>query len=376
MLTYQELAALERTLRDERVLSVYVDGRVSDPAARDHWRRRVDDELRALRTAVGASRDERDALERAAAHLLERLPPDGGAVGAPGWVGFVTADGVAHGAALPVPMRPRAAWSVGPRVAPYLGALKQLLPVIVAVADSVRTRLYRYRGGTLETLDTVRTERHDRSPSHMGSMPRVGFHTGTRGAAGVDEAERRRLTALGHAASDVAERLVALAGADGWIVIGGTPEAARMVRRALPAALSPRVATPAALHDGASEAEVARAAEAGASALWEARTLAAVTDVLDRAGEAGRGVAGLEATRHALARRAVQTVLFTHAFLERDADAAEAVARDALAQHAAAEEVTGAAAERLDREGGGIAARLRYGLGSGPTAASPSADIT
>lgn len=365
MLTNQELVAVARAHMGERVLSVYVDGRVTDPVARDRWRRRVDDDLRALRAqlaASGAPRDEREAFDRAVALLGEQLPASS-AVGAPGWAGFATGDRVVHVAALPVSPPPRVTWSVGPHVAPYVRALHELQPVVVAVADSVRTRLYRQRAGALERLDVVEAERHDRPPSHMGSMPRAGFHTGTRGATGVDAAERRRLAALRQMATTVATRLASLAGPDGWIVVGGTPESARAVHHALPAGVAPRALLLPALHDGATEAELARAADDGAAALRNARDLEAVTQVLARAGAAGRGAVGAEATRHALDGGAVQALYFTPAFLERNADDAEAVVRAAMAQQASVVEVAGDAAARLDRDGAGIAARLRFGRG-------------
>lgn len=376
MLTNQELVAVARAHMGERVLSVYVDGRVTDPVARDRWRRRVDDDLRALRAqlaSAGAPREEREAFDRAASLLGEQLPASS-AVGAPGWAGFATADRVVHVAALPVSPPPRVTWSVGPYVAPYVRALHELQPVIVAVADSVRTRLYRQRAGALERLDVVESERHERPPSHMGSMPRAGFHTGTRGATGVDAAERRRLAALRQMATTVATRLASLAGADGWIVVGGTPESARAVHHALPAGVASRALLLPALHDGATEAELARAADEGAAALRNARDLEAVTQVLARAGAAGRGAVGAEATRQALDGGAVQALYFTPAFLERHADDAESVVRAAMAQQASVVEVAGDAAARLDRDGAGIAARLRFGRGGvAPTA--PAAQV-
>ena len=49
MMTYPQLVALERSLRDERVLSVYLHGAVDDPAARLVWRTELDRSLRDLR---------------------------------------------------------------------------------------------------------------------------------------------------------------------------------------------------------------------------------------------------------------------------------------------------------------------------------------
>ena len=49
MLTYPELVRLERAIRDERVLSVYIHGAAEDPAARLAWHTELDRSLRDLR---------------------------------------------------------------------------------------------------------------------------------------------------------------------------------------------------------------------------------------------------------------------------------------------------------------------------------------
>jgi hypothetical protein len=373
VLTLPQLIDLERSLRGERVLNVYVGGRASDPAARAEWRIRLDDELRATRDSLGdAPRGEREGFDRAVAHLRERLP-EGSAPGARGWVAFVTADGVRYAEELPVPMPAHVAWTTGMYVAPYVRALKQLRPVLVAVVNSEEARLHRYRAGTLEALDSVRAVRHGGAVYHMGDAPRQGFHPGTRGATGTDEAERRRLEAIHHLASTTADRLTALAGDDGWIVLGGTPEPLGILRAALPERVNERVLTVPTLHDGASEAEVARAAEAGASVLRNAHDLALIEQVLERRGVRGLGAAGVDATRRALAGRAVQELFLSHRFLDEHADEADAMVRAALDQGAVVEEVSGAAAERLDHDGDGIAARLRFAPPAGevPLSAPP-----
>ena len=63
MLTHAELATLEQTLRDRNVLSVYVNGEVTDVAARSQWRtaiRNVFDEI--AESLSGASHEEREGF--------------------------------------------------------------------------------------------------------------------------------------------------------------------------------------------------------------------------------------------------------------------------------------------------------------------------
>jgi hypothetical protein len=360
MLTLMELGELARSLRDERLLSVYVDGRVSDPAARNAWRTRLDGELRALRRSLDdAPRADREAFDRAATHLLDQLALDGGPAG-PAWVAFAGGDGVRYAGSLPTSVPARVEWTTGPCIAPYLCALKQQRPVLAAVVNSRRTSLHRYQEGTVEALGTIEAEWHGGPPSHMGDAPRLGFHPGTRGAAGTDEAERRRLAAIATMAATTAKRLAALAGRDAWIVLGGTPEPLGALQKALPASLVDRTLVVPSLHDGASEAMVRRAAEEGASLLRTLHDLVDVDELFERYGAAGLAVVGPEATRRALDDGSVQSLVLTQGFLTTHADVAEATVRAALEQRAEVADVGGAAGERLDRHGGGIGARLRF----------------
>ena len=63
---------------------------------------------------------------------------------------------------------------------------------------------------------------------------------------------------------------------------------------------------------------------------------------------------------HALDAGAVQELLLSQQFLERQPRETEVAVRAAFDQRSSVEVATAAAAERLDRDGGGIAARLRF----------------
>lgn len=49
MLTHAELMTLYRSLRSERVLSVYIDGTATDPATQRSWRVQLDHSITDLR---------------------------------------------------------------------------------------------------------------------------------------------------------------------------------------------------------------------------------------------------------------------------------------------------------------------------------------
>ena len=147
-------------------------------------------------------------------------------------------------------------WGRGPRVSPYLRILRQRRTVILAEVNAEGARLYRYFGGTLESLEHLRSHVTLEPHYHMGSMPRQGFHTGTRGSTGTDAVQRQLRAGTQRMLRELAHRLAVLAGDDGWIVIGGTPLPAKAARAALPEGLAGRTLVMSEMHIWASEARM------------------------------------------------------------------------------------------------------------------------
>jgi hypothetical protein len=101
MITTTDLRELSQELADSRVLSVYLDTHLNDPALRFTGRAVV---AAALRVARAQTDDDADRLlfDRAALAIYQELPPPDDLRGAPGWAAFVTAEGVRHVGWLPV----------------------------------------------------------------------------------------------------------------------------------------------------------------------------------------------------------------------------------------------------------------------------------
>ena len=366
MLNTSQLVSLERSLRDKRVLSVYLDGTAKDPAKQRMWRVQLDHGLNDLRAwLAGSPHTEREELEQCVRLLNEELAAFSGNIGAPGWAAFITADRVYEASRVPVAMPTQAVWSTGACVAPYMRALKELRPVALVLADSTRADVYRYHLSTLEKVETVRAHHAVMAPSHMGDAPRSGFHSGTRGATGRDEAQRSLLEGTNRMVANAAERVMRVAGNDGWIVTGGIPEVSRQLATELEA-LAPDRVLAVSLDIHASEAELARAAHAAASTLRNAVDAARIADIVDRGEATGLGSLGPAATRQTLDQARVRELYLTHRYLEDHAAEAEAAVRSAIDQSASVEEVSGVAAAQLDAHGG-MAARLRYRLQSEAT---------
>ena len=359
MLTTLTLIALARELRGRRVLSVYLDGTATDPARQRAWRTQLDHALGDIRSWLAdAPHADREAFGDCVRLLDRELASFGANVVAPGWVAFITEDRVHHASPLPVSMPTEAVWSTGASIAPYMRALKETRPVVLVLVDSARAQLFRYAMGALERLAPIRAHHVVEPPSHMGDTPRQRFHSGTRGATGRDDSQRALREGRDRMVREVAERAVRVAGAEGCIIIAGVPQVRRHLADRV-AELAPNRTLEEDLDIHATDAEVADAARRGAASLRNAFDLGRIVDIVGKAEANGLGAVGPAATWQCLQQTCVQELYLTHRYLEEHAAAAEDAVRSAIEQDASVEEVSGAAAARLDALGG-IAARLRF----------------
>ena len=359
MFTYTQLVALHRDLANARVLSVYIDGSASDPAEQRSWRVQLDHGLVNLRRWLeGSSHAEREEFEQCVGRLDAALAGFSGGIRAPGWAAFITSDRVYDAERLPAPAPTLAVWSTGPCLAPYMRALKESRPVVVVCADARRASVYRYRLGELDRVDVVRAFHTVDHPEHMGTPARQGFHAGTRGTAGRDAAQRTLLRGRDRMIADAVDRVHELAGADGWILVGGIKRvAARLVQLLEPLARNRVIELDFDVH--ASEADIAQVARSGASELRDTMDDRRIAEIVDLASAHGLGAIGPADARDALLQTSVRDLYVTHRYLEDHAAEAEEAIRAALDQDASIEEVSGRAADRLNQHGG-MAAGLRF----------------
>ena len=364
MLTRDELVSLSHLLREAQVLSVYVNGVVHDPARRLAWRVELAHALDETRRSVaGSPRAERVAFEECVTLLEDRLARlvGWGTLATPGWVGFVTHDGVRLAEPVPAPVPTLAVWSAGMCLTPYVRALKQARPVVVVVTDARKARIYRCLAGALARLETIHAHVVADTPSHMGNPPSVGFHGGTHGETGEAAAQRAQQHGTARMITDVVRVATTLAGHDGWIVVGGIPGVAARLARAARHVAEGRVLHVQSLDVHATDAQLLATAQASASQLRDTVDLARVSDILVDAETRRTASCGEEATRSALEQGSVRELYFTERFFLDHRTVAEQAVRDAFDQGALVEEVSRDVAALLDAHGG-IGARLRYAL--------------
>ncbi len=362
MLTYSQLAELERAARDRYVLHAYVDPTELDAVARRAWRRSLANAIVAQRKALSDTpHPERNEFDKAVV-LLERLIGELGddLDGAQGWVAFLTADQVLHAGPTHRAPGTSLAWRTGIATAPYLRVSQPMADVLVAIIDARSTDLYRSTARGLERVEHVKAHAHVGRAAHMGDSSREGFHTGTRGTALTDAAQRALEVGRERMLHDVAGELEGLARPGSWILIGGTRNNASDAIKHLGKAAQKRALHVPGLSMDASEAEIAEAAAAGRRQLEGEHASARVADLVNRAAGRGRAVVGFAAVVEALRAGAAREVLASPRFFDEHPADAEALALDVLVHGARLIEVAGEAGERLDADGGGVAATLRF----------------
>jgi hypothetical protein len=359
MLTSAELVRLERQTRDRTILSVYLNGEGSDSVSRARWqadlRHSLDDIASWFRDASHQEREDFAARRRL---LEERVEQFRGEIGAPGWVAFLDEEGIQHQSEVFAPVPTMAVWSTGASVAPYIRALKESHPVIVAVVDSRHARLYRYVENGLELLERIEADTDFEVVGNMSKRAAQGSHTGRRGKTGTDAGQVALHQATERMLSDAVSRMETLAHDAAWIAIGGIPVVATAALSLLtPAAASRSLRAELDVH--ATDAQVAECARTSASQLRNASDLARVRETIAAAQANHVGAVGSVDTMRALAEGRARHLFFTLTYLEKSASGLETAVRSAFDHGTAVEHVSGEAASLLEGVGG-VAASLRY----------------
>ena len=359
MLTRNDLAGLYRKNRNQKVLSIYLDADEHDPAKRRAWRRTLDrilDEARSTAQEAG----ETGGFEGAEALLKKNLRQYDAFLPGRGWAGFATADDLLYAQTLPVQMPDLATWEDGLRAAPYVRALKQALPVITVLVDSKRAQLYEYREGEFNEVDSLRADTFFGDLSDVNMSKRATTHSGVRGMTDTDAAQRFEEVGVERLLKSLAETVPSQAGSDGTVVVGGPAEMASKLVQRLRKQMNGRVVEDSSIAFHMSAAELRQATEQAATRATHSRQTTLVEQVADLAASGGRGALGRDPTGRALDERRVEMLLLSRQFTSQHPEFADFCVGAALEQDADVEELGGDAATRLDRDGGGIGAKLRF----------------
>lgn len=356
MLSKDQLETLYRDHREDHVLSVYLDADQHDFAERDKWRVALKNRIAEQRSRA----EDPGRLDRAYEHLDEALPSSKSSfLPGRGWVGFATPARRLYAEQLPVPMPNLVRWEKGLRVAPYARALQAGRPVVAVVVDSRRARLLRYGMGSVTNRSELEADTYLGDLTDMHVPKRATGHSGIRGKTGTDAANRYLEVERDRLLSRVAEEVRSQAGEDGMVVIGGVNRAIEALGKALHLP-SERVTRNPSLGVDSPAEDLCAAVEQAREELSHHREARLADRVVDRARAGGAACLGAEETRGALRDRRVDTLVVTARLRNERPDEVDHAEGTAFEQHASVIEISGDAGSRLDREGGGIGALLRY----------------
>lgn len=361
MLTRDQLADLYRGLQQEKVLTVYLDGVGKDPARRRVWRRRLAQEMEREEHRIGLTDShERQAFEAARERVMREVDGFQSFLPGKGFVAFATADDIRHLENLPVQVPNLVRWGTGPRVSPYVRGLKQLRPMVTALVDGRRGRVFLYKEGEVTEVLDLRSDTVVGDLSDVGTRTHSAAHSGSRGQTATDAAQRYLELGKERMLKDVKELVCELAGDDGFVLLGGDQDALSVLRPMMPSTMERRILENSSLRLEMTLPEVKAASAEGASALAKRRQEALLNQVMEQAYSRGNGCLGGQDTVRALDAGAVDILILSRPFVEVNPDYADQCVTKAFEQGAEVRVFGGAPSDRLDEVGGGIGARLRF----------------
>jgi len=361
MLTRDQLADLFRGLQQEDVLTVYVDGAGTDPAGRRMWRRRLAQEFeREEHRLRFTNSKEKEAFEAAQEQILKELDAFESFLPGKGYVAFATANELRHAESLPVQMPNLVRWEKGARVAPYVRGLKQLRPMVTALIDGRRGRVFLYKEGEITEVADLRSDTFMGDISESASSPRAGKTSGSRGETGTDTAQKLLDIGTERMLKEIRDLVTERATYDGFVLLGGANETVAALLPMLSGLKESRILENASLWVDMTLAEVKEATRAGASTLSKLRQTALLDQVMEQAYSRGNGCLGGKDTVQALDAGSVDILILSRGFVDASPDYADRCVTQAFEQGADVRVFGSGSSGRLDEVGGGIGARLRF----------------
>jgi hypothetical protein len=359
MLTRSALAELSRAHEKELVLSVYIAREGADPGARGEWRLRLESALGAARAGLeGGRAEDLASFDRASAAAQEALNDLGRVLPREGWLGFASAEGLFHAEELLFAPPDLVRWRQGIYAVPYVRALKSARPVVLAILEGWRARLFEYLDGRMTPTQEFTADRFSVDVSDVHGSKRGTFTTGKRGETRTESAQKILDEESKRLRNQVVASILHMVGENGGgVALCGTAKATAAVREELEQKIPGRVLEVSKPSFNSTDEELTSGAAAAASEITRARQARLLESCTQTP---ARGSLGWRRTYHALAAGAVDTLLVARPLIESAPDDVERLVRMALAQGADVEELGEEVGARLWQEAEGVAARLRY----------------
>jgi hypothetical protein len=325
------------------------------------WRRRLAQEFeREEHRLHFADSKDKEAFDAARGLVLKELDAFESFLPGKGFVAFATEEDLIHAENLPVQVPTLVRWEKGVRVSPYIRGLKQLRPMITALVDKRRARVFRYREGEITEVADLRADTFVGDLSDSAMSRRAVTASGSRGETATDTAQRILDVGTERMLKEVRELVTDQANWEGFVLLGGEREAVAALRPMLTGVKDSRILENPSLWVEMSPAEVKEATRAGASALSRRRQTELLDQVMERTYSRGNGCLGGKDTVMALNAGSVDILILSKGFVEANPDYADRCVAKAFEQGADVRVFGSVPSEQLDEVGGGIGARLRF----------------
>lgn len=323
--------------RHAPTLSVYLEAAPSDPAEGRAVALRLREAIERLHDMAAQRPDEeRAAIEQCVNELIEAIPSAEHRSRRQGWAFFRTAAGAQLILEAPPGVETSVDWDAGPRVVPFLRAAEPESALIVQI-DRAHARIGLLHDGVVDPIVVaLEAERVVDVPPHMSAGPAPGFHSGTRGRAGADEAQRQRREASERLLATAVKRVVALAEDTLPVVVGGAAGMVKHFLQAIPRPLADRTTVVHALRMGPADPMVPRILEALREMRRREQAMHLV-ELRDAAAARGKATVGFERAQQAAEAGAIAELIFTDAAWRAHPAEIEALVHRALTSGASVE---------------------------------------
>lgn len=344
---------------DALTLSVYLEPAPADPAGSRAVALRLRDALDALRAQVAdGTAEERQRLEDSIEAFVDAVPSAEHRSRRQGWAFFRTVNGAQLIIETPATVETSAAWDVGPRVVPFLRAAEPDSALVVQI-DREHARIGMLHDGSVDVIVDIDADPVSDVGPHMGAGPAPGFHSGTHGRTGADEAQRQRREATERLLATSVRRVATLAEDALPVVVGGAATMSKRLVGALPKALADRTALAATLRMGDADKALPEIVESLQS-LRRREQAAHIAELKDAAAAHGRAALGMAKAQRAAEVGAIAELIFTDAAWRAHPAEIEALVHRAISGGASVAwtSASDADTDQLD----GVVAGLRFTL--------------
>ena len=363
MLVPDDLLRFIRAHHDDPTLSVYVEAAPTDPASRRAWRVQLKKGIHLERKRLAAApREEREAFERCADEVLARIPDGDTPPSTSGWACFCAADGDVVARALPEIRASEVSWGRGVRVVPYLRVATEPSALVVLL-DREHARIGRWHDLTFEPLVTLTAEPIVGIAPHTSRPPQPGFHSGTRGVTGADEAQRIHLEMMDRLLTQVRHKVPILAHPHEPILVGGATEATTLLLHSLTPALRNRCQVVPGARLDSEGGTLAAALQAAMAERTSSQREQRIASLREEAHPNGRAAIGLGPAQAAATFGALAELIFSERAWQEHPEAIEQLVEHALLSGAAVQ-MDRAPGTVLDGDTDGVIAGLRFPIPS------------